>query len=87
MYIPYPDAPGSENIILSALSENAPKFAGLWWVDRGVDKPVSLNVWEDGTVEVGREGVRAQDDDDNWWVSKKVGGEIDAIVMVRDSND
>ncbi len=80
LYVPYPDAPGSENIIIPGYSESSPKFAGLWWIS----KAVRLDVWKDGTIEVIREGVRACDDDGNWWISKQVGGEINAIVMVRD---
>jgi hypothetical protein len=82
LYNPCPDAPGSENILLGR-SKYPPRFAGLWWIGTYV----RLDVWEDGTIEVNREGVEAVDDDDNRWVSKMVGGSIDAIVMVRDSND
>ena len=86
LYIPYPDALGSQNIHIRYTQSNGdpPRFAGLRWIGRNI----RLDVWDDGTIEVIREGVKAIDDDSNWWISKKVGGEIDAIVMVRDySND
>ena len=46
-----------------------------------VSSSVSLNVLEDGAIELERIGIRAVDDDANWWFSEQVG---DIILMVRE---
>jgi hypothetical protein len=51
----------------------------LWWLG----KEVVVNVWDDGTVEVTGAGIRALDIDNTSWISERVGGEIDAFVMVE----
>ncbi|MFC1879596.1 hypothetical protein ACFLZW_06740 [Chloroflexota bacterium] len=81
LYRACPDAYGSENIIILRGGDNSSsKFAGLWWLN----KEVVANVWEDGTVEVTGLGISAIDINENKWVSKRIGGKVDAFVMVKD---
>jgi hypothetical protein len=80
LYKACPDAYGSENIIVLRGGDDSPsEYAGLWWLR----KEVVVNVWDDGTVEVTGAGIRALDIDNTSWISERVGGEIDAFVMVE----
>ena len=80
LYGPFPDALGSQDITVKINKQiGHTTFAGLEFQEE-----VVCNVWEDGVVEVDREGVEASDGSGTAWISKeaKVEGEL-AIVMIR----
>lgn len=80
LYGPFPDALGSQDITVKINEQvGHTRFAGLEF-----RQEVVLDVWEDGVVEVDREGVEASDEGGTVWISKeaKVEDEV-AIIMVR----
>jgi hypothetical protein len=78
LYYPCPDAYGSENITIFIINgQQTTNLAGLWWINNRI----TINVLEDGSIELPRTGIRACDDDSNWWVSDNVG---DKILMVKE---
>lgn len=78
LYYPCPDAYGSEHIRIHIFeNEKATKLAGLWWINSGI----RIDILEDGSIEVSQAGIRAADDDGNWWVSDYVSG---SIFMVKE---
>ena len=80
LYGPLPDALGSQDITVKINKQvGHTTFAGLEFHEEAV-----CNGWEDGIVEVDREGVEASDESGTVWISKeaKVEGQV-AIVMIR----
>ncbi|MGD2205443.1 MAG: hypothetical protein PVH17_01575 [Anaerolineae bacterium] len=80
LYGPLPDALGSQDITVKINEQvGHTRFAGLEFRQEAV-----LGVWEDGTVEVDREGVEASDESGTAWISKEVKVEDKvAIIMIR----
>jgi hypothetical protein len=80
LYGPFPDALGSQDITVKINEQvGHTRFAGLEFRQEAV-----LAVWEDGIVEVDKEGVEASDGSGTAWISKQVQVEgEDAIIMVR----
>jgi hypothetical protein len=80
LYGPFPDALGSQDVTVKINEQvGHTRFAGLEFRQEAV-----LAVWEDGIVEVDREGVEASDGSGTAWISKQVQVEgEDAIIMVR----
>ena len=80
LYGPLPDALGSQDITVKINAQvGHTRFAGLDFRQEAV-----LGVWEDGIVEVDREGVEAADESGTVWISKQVEVEDEvAIVMIR----
>jgi len=76
----FPGAPGSENvsvIINPALGYT--EVAGLRFREE-----VTLNVWENGIVELDRENIAVSDINGQQWISKRVRiGEETAILLIR----
>lgn len=75
------DAPGSSNMLI-VINKNVgyTDYAGLRF-----KQEVTVNIWEDGIVEVDKEGIEVSDKKGANWISKKVkmeNGKV-AIVMVR----
>jgi ankyrin repeat protein len=77
--LPVPDAPGSKNIRLVVEKKvGFTRLAGLRFTDS-----CTVNIGKDGTVEVDKEGVQANDDSGTHYVSKKIrSGATDVVVMV-----
>ena len=80
LYGPFPDALGSRDITVKINEQvGHTRFAGLEF-----RQEVVLGVWEDGIVEVDREGVEASDGSGTAWISKQVEVEDEvAIIMIR----
>ena len=80
LYGPFPDALGSQDVTVKINEQvGHTRFAGLEF-----RQEVVLDVWEDGIVEVDREGVEASDGSGTAWISKQVQVEgEDAIIMIR----
>jgi hypothetical protein len=76
----YPDALGSKNIRIAIDKEvGYTQIAGLKFPQAAV-----INIWNDGVVEVDKEGVEASDKNSTIWVSKRARlGEKEATVMIR----
>jgi hypothetical protein len=63
----YPDALGSKNIKIAIDKEvGYTQIAGLKFQQEAV-----INIWNDGIVEVDKEGVEASDKNNTIWVSRK----------------
>ena len=80
LYGPFPDALGSRDVTVKINEQvGHTRFAGLEF-----RQEVVLAVWEDGIVEVDREGVEASDESGTAWISKQVEVEDEvAIIMIR----
>ena len=80
LYGPFPDALGSRDVTVKINEQvGHTRFAGLEF-----RQEVVLAVWEDGIVEVDREGVEASDGSGTAWISKQVEVEDElAIIMIR----
>lgn len=64
----FPDTLGARNIQIGINEEvGHTNVAGLRFTEEA-----TINIWEDGTVEVAREGVEVTDKDGTTWVSKEV---------------
>lgn len=75
-----PDVPNSKNIKIAINKEvGYTDYAGLRF-----EQQATVNVWDNGTVEVDREGVQASDKSGILWISKKIPLEFkEFIVMVK----
>lgn len=75
-----PFAPGSTNIHIAVNKEKGfSEIGGLKFTE-----PLTVNVWEDGTFEVDKEGVSIEATDGAKYISKKMKvGEKEGIVLVR----
>lgn len=76
----YPDALGSKNIKIVIDKEvGYTQIAGLKFQQEAV-----INIWNDGVVEVDKEGVEASDKNSTIWVSKRARlGEKESTMMIR----
>lgn len=73
------DNPGTEKIQVGVFSDQnlATKMAGLWW-----GKAV-VSIMEDGVIVVDQQGIKAKDDDGNYWISTWH-SKLEKYVMIRD---
>lgn len=76
----YPDVPGSQNIQISVTGAKFTEYAGLRF-----KQPVTVDIWDDGTIEVDEEGVRVTDNAGTTWVSQEVLlDDKSAVLLVRE---
>ena len=64
----FPVSPGSQNVAVKVNPQiGHTDVGGLTLTEEAV-----LNVWDDGTLEIDREGIVGHDEDDAEWVSQRV---------------
>jgi hypothetical protein len=80
LYRPFPDALGSQNVTVKIDDQ----VGHTWYAGLKFHQETVCNVWDDGVVEVDREGIEAIDQNGIAWISEevKIKNQI-ATIMVR----